>query len=146
MSDSLLALYGGMGLEDIVKQTVNAIEFCRQDFESADYEFRVNTIDDINFNKIMDDLSYADPLRIVEHNGKLWAVVHHTIYDKYLRSEMHGNYIMSNGCPIATGTSLIQQLDIKHLISDIHKIKQARWTDGKTPTGTKTITVTKVNV
>lgn len=106
--------------------------------ESADYSFLVNNFDDINFKKIADDLSYADPLRIVESNDRLWAVVHHTIYDKYLRSELYGTESTPR-VPVSTavmsGVAAIEKSWIKRLVAEIRQIKQARWTDCKKSPG-----------
>ena len=128
MSDPIAAYGGVFPLMEIIRSSID--EVYKDMKHTSSYEFRVNNIDDINFKKIADDLSYADPLRIVEHEGKYWAVVHHTINDKYLRSEMYHESIMSNG-PISAGVGAIMSKDIKHIVSDIHKIKQAKWTDGK---------------
>ena len=100
----------------------------------SDYNFRVNNSDDINFKKIADDLSYADPLRIVEFGDKMWAVVHHTIQDKYIRSILYGSRDIPRQpihLSIMSGVTSILPKDIVIIVNCIRKIKQAQWTDDK---------------
>jgi len=107
------------------------------------YMFKVVTIDDINFQKIMDDLSYADPLRIVKVEDKLAAIVHHTIFDKAKRCliSTDANVIHS---ALRIGNAPIQPNEIKRIIKDIQLIKQAQWI--KSPPKNIQVEVIKVKV
>ena len=115
------------------------------DLNHSDYNFRVNNSDDINFKKIADDLSYADPLRIVEFGDKMWAVVHHTIQDKYLRSKLKDKGIRIEAAfAISRGVGSIEKKDIKSIVNVIREIKQAQWSwDNRRSYGNKLIVEVK---
>lgn len=89
------------------------------------YTFNTEGFDTINFQKIMDDLSYADPLRIVEFADSTFAVVHHTILDKAKRS----SYVRDHMIPlwIKIGSGSIDKSEISGLIEDIRAIKKSEW-------------------
>jgi len=91
---------------------------------NKNYSFKVATFLDINFQKIMDDLSYADPLRIVKVGDELFTVVHHTIFDKYMHSLSPKVNLLKF---IAGEEAFIKANEIKHLITDIQLIKQSQW-------------------
>ena len=142
----------GTGLTEIIKQSIHDCELYKKDMEQESYNFLINTIDDINFRKIADDLSYGDPLRIVETDGRMWAVVHHTIYDKYLRSEEHGRMVgkaPTAPIPIQSailyGVASIEPSQIKNIVKEIRRIKHARWTD-RDVQKSNVVKVTKVQV
>ena len=117
------------------------------DLNHSDYNFRVNNSDDINFKKIADDLSYADPLRIVEFGDKMWAVVHHTIQDKYIRSILYGSRDIPRQpihLSIMSGVTSILPKDIAIIVNCIREIKQAQWSwDNRRSYGNKLIVEVK---
>lgn len=115
--------------------------------QSDNYNFIVNDINDINLKKITDDLSYSDPLRIVQCLNETWAVVHHTVYDKYRRSEMYG----TKDIPISPidhaimSPAKIKPYEIKQIVNCIRAIKQSKWIKRDKPIG-HLVTVTKVKI
>jgi len=92
--------------------------------EYDDYSFRVNRKVDINFKEINDDLSYSDPLRIIKFRKETYAMVHHSILNKFSRSILTSNDIHN---AIINHIDLIKEKDIKILIDQIRIIKQAKW-------------------
>ena len=105
------------------------------------YTFKVVEIRNINFAKIADDLSYSDPLRLVEVAGQLHAVIHHTIYDKAIRSTASQSY--HGG--IIQGHIKIEPKEIKTIVKDIQIIKRAKWGKPSAPP-TIEVKVTKVKI
>jgi len=93
--------------------------------EHTSYSFKVDNIEEINFNKVKDDLSYADPLRIVEYNNEVWAIVHHSIYDKKKRSIYNGRVHDA----IIMCSHRIEKKKISEIVSQIKEIKLAKWYD-----------------
>jgi len=110
------------------------------------YSFFANNETDISFGKIKDDLSYSDPLRIVCFKELKIAVVHHSIYDKYKRSEC--NLSLHNAIRI-TALKVIKNKEISKIVKQIRKIKKAKWKKGekiKSKVGLYEVKVTKINV
>ena len=90
-----------------------------------EYDFSVNFLSEVNFKKVADDLSYQDPLRIVKFKKKTFAVIHHTIQDKFFHSELSltsiCDYVLEESIEIDNDK------DIKTIIDSIRKIKRAKW-------------------
>jgi len=113
--------------------------------EYTSYKFLVNNKKDINANKIRDDLSYSDPLRIVEFKDKVYPIVDHTIYDKFLRSELSGVFADKALHKAIKGkTNSIKKKEIKLIIKHIKMIKNAKWI--KSVKGDKEVIVTKIKI
>jgi len=113
--------------------------------EYDDYSFRVNRKVDINFKEINDDLSYSDPLRIIKFRKETYAMVHHSILNKYLRSVLENVIIQDS---ILKHISLIEEKDVKVLINQIRIIKQAKWNkyNQSNSKGRYEVIVTKVKI
>ena len=92
--------------------------------EYNDYSFRVNREVDINFKEINDDLSYSDPLRIIKFRKETYAMVHHSVLNKFERSILESHNIHT---AILNHIDLIEEKDVKILINQIRIIKQAKW-------------------
>jgi len=100
-------------------------EAFKEDYPEHDgYQFKVVSEENINFAKIKDDLSYADPVRIVKFNDEIHAVVHHTIYDKYKHSRLSLKKVHDS---IVLGHAPIKSKHISHMVSAVRKIKKAQW-------------------
>jgi len=103
------------------------------------YTFNVYSFDDVDFKKIQDDLSYADPLRIVEFdNGKVYSVIHHSVASKLSGSKLPYRIIEL--------VSPICKPDIPALIKTIRTIKKAEWADTSDEIKGLEVTVAKVNI
>lgn len=111
--------------------------------EYQSYSFEVNHINDINFKKIQDDLSYQDPLRIVKFKNEVYAVVHHTILDKYVNSNIILEVLPDS---INKGYNQISEKDIGNIIDSIIMIKQSTWHKRRKFKKKIQVNVAKVNI
>ena len=104
------------------------------------YKFKVSVVSDINYKKIADDLSYSDPIRLVQFGNKNVIVIHHTIYDKYCHSKCS---ILGLEQSIKNGYDFIESKQIKEVVKQVNTIKKAEWIKISKEGGME-VTVTKV--
>ncbi len=90
------------------------------------YSFPAKTREEINFLKIRDDLSYGKPLALVYEGDNMYAVVHHSIIDKYERSVLNRE---DNTCHSAIRGlyKTINPNEVSTIINNIRVIKNACW-------------------
>jgi CRISPR/Cas system CSM-associated protein Csm2 small subunit len=99
------------------------------------YTFNTSSIKNINFHKIQDDLSYQRPLAIVrtgeDLNNQVYAVVHHSIRDKYARARFTDQEDTLLHHAVFNEFTLIDNTQVKGIVESINVIKQAKWIESR---------------
>ena len=143
-----------VNLPGIPRVVFNLEEMLPEDFYAGHkridrgYSFQVSTEKQIDVDRILEDLSHSDPVRLLEYNDEFHIVIHKSVGHKLRNAVISTDDIDTVFTMEHTFAKVKTKKDVNLILNRIREIRRAPWlkSEDEQKNGGVTVKVTAPNV